>query len=117
MTAWTQEEIEHLRSLRAKGLSFGQIARIVGRTRNSCVSMASRNGVPKLASPAGRLPTRRKTNVPVYDTATAQGRDARDLMILDDAAAGASVDALASKWRSVAPGYIEQLVEAWKEAA
>lgn len=117
MSAWSEDETEELRRLRAKGLSFGQIARALGRTRNSCVSMANRNGLPRLESPAGRIPTVRKTKRPTFVPTAAEGRDSRDLMILDEAAAGASLDQLAAKWRSVARGYIEDLIQAWKEAA
>jgi hypothetical protein len=46
MPGWTAETETRLKELHAKGLSFRQIACMVGTTRNACIGKARRLGLP-----------------------------------------------------------------------
>ena len=64
---WTIERTELLRSLRAEGLSFGQIAdRLGGVTRNAVIGKATRIGIPRIPSKvAQKSPPVKKSRVKV----------------------------------------------------
>ena len=50
-TNWTPAEDEHLQALYRNGASFAEMARIVGRTKNSCISRSRRLKFPPRTKP------------------------------------------------------------------
>lgn len=52
--SWTEERLEKLRDLWAKGLSISQIGEEMGVTRNAIAGKAHRLGLPKRQSPIAK---------------------------------------------------------------
>ena len=52
---WTDERLEELKKLWAKGLSISQIGEALGVSRNAIAGKAHRMGLPKRPSPINRL--------------------------------------------------------------
>lgn len=52
---WTDERLEELKKLWAKGLSISQIGEALGVSRNAIAGKAHRMGLPKRPSPISRL--------------------------------------------------------------
>lgn len=65
-SSWTEERLETLKDLWAKGLSITQIGLKIGVSRNAVVGKVHRMGLPKRQSPIARsskppMPKRRKS--------------------------------------------------------
>ena len=56
---WTDERLEELEKLWAKGLSISQIGEALGVSRNAIAGKAHRMGLPKRPSPISRLKAER----------------------------------------------------------
>ena len=64
---WTDERLEELKKLWAKGLSISQIGEALGVSRNAIAGKAHRMGLPKRPSPISRLKAKKPKVEAVFE--------------------------------------------------
>ena len=64
---WTDERLEELKKLWAKGLSISQIGEALGVSRNAIAGKAHRMGLPKRPSPISKPKAEKPKVVPVVE--------------------------------------------------
>jgi hypothetical protein len=104
---WTVEEAATLKDLRIKGLSYSEIGRRLGKTRNACCARADRDGLMKI-TPA---------TPPKLGRTWSRQDDERDLDFLDDIAEGMPTR-VAAREHGISNGHAQRMVrEYWNGEA
>lgn len=117
MKPWTDEDIAELRRLRARGESFGVIAKRLRRGRNACIGKARRLGIDSQSAggsvravPAAPVFGGRRPLRDYQSFWRDHHADARDLDVLALLAAGATPESILTACPKLRSAHLAELV-------